>query len=140
MKQLTHQLEIDVRGKGLHDITKFIEHWVEEQALHTGLLTVFIPHTSASLLIQENADPDVLRDLKEFFNRIVPEDERLYRHTTEGRDDMPAHIRSTLTQAHLSIPIRNGRCALGTWQGIYLFEHRTSARRRSIILHLLGEA
>ena len=105
----------------------------------TGLLTVYVRHTSASLTIQENADPDVVRDLGTFFERLVPEDNRLYRHTSEGSDDMPAHIRSALTQTHLSIPINAGRPVLGTWQGIYLFEHRRHAHRRSVAVHVMGE-
>jgi secondary thiamine-phosphate synthase enzyme len=139
MKQAIHQIHIDTRGKGLYDITEPIERWINEQALRTGLLTIFVQHTSASLTIQENADPDVMRDLDDFFARIVPEDERLYRHATEGADDMPAHIRAALTQTHLAIPLHQGRCALGMWQGIYLFEHRIAAKQRSVILHLLGE-
>jgi secondary thiamine-phosphate synthase enzyme len=103
------------------------------------LLTVFIRHTSASLTIQENADPDVIADLNDFFGRIAPEDNRLYRHTIEGADDMPAHIRSALTHTQLSIPVIDGRMSLGTWQGIYVFEHRSSPHRRSVALHLLGE-
>ena len=104
-----------------------------------GLLTIFIQHTSASLTIQENADPDVLSDLDDFFSRLVPDDVRLYRHTAEGADDMPSHIRSALTQTQLGIPVERGRLALGTWQGLYLFEHRTRPHRRHVVLHLLGE-
>src|SRR5690348_8719010 len=104
MKQATHQIQVDTRGKGLYNISARIARWVEEQALRTGLLTVFVQHTSASLTIQENADPDVIRDLNDFFSRLVPEDESLYRHTVEGPDDMPAHIRAALTQTHLSLP------------------------------------
>jgi secondary thiamine-phosphate synthase enzyme len=107
--------------------------------MHTGLLTVFIRHTSASLTIQENADSDVIADLNDFFERIVPEDNRLYRHTIEGSDDMPAHIRAALTQTQLSIPVADGRMCLGTWQGLYVFEHRSSPHRRSVALHLIGE-
>jgi secondary thiamine-phosphate synthase enzyme len=140
MKQATHQIQVDTRGKGLYNISARIARWVEEQALRTGLLTVFVQHTSASLTIQENADPDVIRDLNDFFSRLVPEDESLYRHTVEGPDDMPAHIRAALTQTHLSLPLHQGRLALGTWQGIYLFEHRAAPNRRSVVLHLLGEA
>ena len=114
--------------------------WVREKGIRTGLLTVFVRHTSASLVIQENADPDVMEDLETFFSRLVPEEARLYRHTVEGPDDMPAHIRAALTQAHLSIPVIDGELALGTWQGIYLFEHRSIPHRRSVVLHLVGEA
>jgi len=139
VKQTTHQIYIQTRGKGLYDFTAQIENWVTGQKLQTGLLTVFCQHTSASLVIQENADPDVLSDLADFFGRLVPEDTQLYRHTAEGPDDMTSHIRSALTQTQLSIPIHNGRLALGTWQGVYVFEHRERAHRRSVILHLLGE-
>jgi secondary thiamine-phosphate synthase enzyme len=139
MKQSTHQIHVDTRGQGLYNISGRIERWVDEQSLRIGLLTVFVQHTSASLTIQENADPDVIRDLNDFFSRLVPEDDSLYRHTVEGPDDMPAHIRTALTQTNLSIPLHQGRLALGTWQGIYLFEHRADAHRRSVALHLLGE-
>ena len=139
MRQSIHQLRIDTRGKGLYDFTCQIAAWCREQHIQTGLLTVFVQHTSASLIIQENADPDVIADLNDFFYRIVPEDNRLYRHTVEGADDMPAHIRAALTQSQLSIPIRKGDLVLGDWQGIYLFEHRSHPHRRSVVLHLLGE-
>jgi secondary thiamine-phosphate synthase enzyme len=127
------------RGKGLYDISREIEVWVSRQGLQTGLLTVFIGHTSASLAIQENADPDVLRDLNDFFNRLAPEDDAVYSHAAEGSDDMPAHIRAALTQTQLSIPLVAGRLALGTWQGIYIFEHRARPHERTVVLHLLGE-
>ena len=107
--------------------------------LSTGLLTIFIQHTSASLTIQENADPDVQADLNDFFGRIAPEDNRLYRHTMEGPDDMPAHIRSALTATQLSVPVMSGRMALGTWQGLYVFEHRDGPQRRRLVLHVVGE-
>ena len=139
MKQGSHQIQVSTRGKGLYEITGQVARWVEEQSIRTGLLTVFVQHTSASLTIQENADPDVVRDLNDFFGRIAPEDNRLYRHTVEGPDDMPAHIRAALTQTQLSIPIQSGALALGTWQGIYLFEHRAAAHRRSVVLHAIGE-
>jgi secondary thiamine-phosphate synthase enzyme len=112
---------------------------VRETGLRTGLLTVFIQHTSASLTIQENADPDVIADLNDHLTRLIPEDNKLYRHTIEGPDDMPAHIRTALTGTQLSIPVINGHPALGTWQGIYVFEHRKAHHRRSVVLHLLGE-
>jgi secondary thiamine-phosphate synthase enzyme len=140
VKQSTHQIHVDTRGKGLYEFTDAVERWVEKQAVRTGLLTLFVQHTSASLTIQENADPDVIRDLDDFFARLVPENDPHYRHTIEGPDDMPAHIRAALTQTHLAIPIHEGRLALGTWQGIYLFEHRARSHRRSVALHLLGEA
>jgi secondary thiamine-phosphate synthase enzyme len=116
-----------------------VQQWLRSCRVSTGLLTLFIRHTSASLTIQENADPDVISDLNAFFGRIAPEDSRLYRHTVEGPDDMPAHIRSALTATQLSIPVAGGRMALGTWQGIYVFEHRSAAHRRNVVLHLLGE-
>lgn len=112
---------------------------MQQQNIRSGLLTMFIPHTSASLIIQENADPDVLTDLNQFFNRLVPDGDPLYDHQAEGPDDMPAHIRSALTQTQLSIPIRENRMALGIWQGIYLFEHRVYPHNRNVLLHLLGE-
>src|SRR5437868_13446608 len=139
MRQFTHRIEVPTRGKGLYEFTRGIEAWVRECKVTTGLLTVFVQHTSASLTIQENADPDVVRDLNDFFGRLAPEDNRLYRHTVEGPDDMPAHIRAALTQTHLSVPLDHGRLALGTWQGIYLFEHRIAPHRRTVVLHLLGE-
>jgi secondary thiamine-phosphate synthase enzyme len=133
-------MEVSTRGKGLYDFTVSVERWLAAQNITTGLLTLFIQHTSASLTIQENADPDVIADLNDFFGRIAPEDNRLYRHTVEGPDDMPAHIRAALTQTQLSIPVVRGRMALGIWQGIYVFEHRSSSHRRRIVLHLLGDA
>jgi secondary thiamine-phosphate synthase enzyme len=139
MKQFTHRMHVPTRGKGLYPITTEIEDWTKKQGLGTGLLTVFIQHTSASLTIQENADPDVVRDIAEFFERLAPENAPFYRHTTEGPDDMPAHIRAALTPTQLSIPLTNGSLALGTWQGIYLFEHRANPHRRSVVLHLAGE-
>jgi secondary thiamine-phosphate synthase enzyme len=139
MKQFTHGVEVATRGKGLYPITREIESWAEAQGLRTGLLTAFIQHTSASLTIQENADPDVVRDLDEFFERLAPEGATWYRHTVEGPDDMPAHIRAALTPTQLSIPLVEGRLALGTWQGIYVFEHRSRPHCRSIVLHLAGE-
>ena len=139
LKQASHQIRISTRGKGLYEITGEVAKWLADQSIRSGLLTVFVQHTSASLTIQENADPDVVHDLNTFFGRLVPEDNRLYRHTVEGPDDMPAHIRAALTLTQLSIPVEHGRMALGTWQGVYLFEHRSSAHHRSIVLHLIGE-
>jgi secondary thiamine-phosphate synthase enzyme len=139
VKQLTHQIHIATHGKGLYEFTREIESWLNSEQPQTGLLTVFCQHTSASLVIQENADPDVVADLSDFFSRLVPEDTRLYRHTAEGPDDMTSHIRSALTNTQLSIPIHKNRLALGTWQGIYLFEHRSRPHRRSVILHLLAD-
>ena len=139
MKQAHHRLSLPARGPGLHEVTREIAAWLAEQEVRNGLLTLFVRHTSASLLIQENADPDVQRDLESFFRRLVPEDDRLYRHTAEGPDDMPAHIKGALTQTQLSIPVSDGRLALGTWQGIYFFEHRHAPHRREVALHLIGE-
>jgi secondary thiamine-phosphate synthase enzyme len=134
----THTLEIPTRGKGLYPFTRDAAKWISSTGVQAGLLTLFIQHTSASLVIQENADPDVVLDLADFFERLVPENHPRYRHTAEGPDDMPSHIRSALTQTHLSIPVVQGRMALGTWQGIYLFEHRRSAQSRSVVLQLMG--
>ncbi len=138
MQQFTHRLTVPTSGKGLYEITRPIGQWVAARGVSTGLLTVFVQHTSASLVVQENADPDVVRDLAAFFNRLVPEDLPLYRHTVEGADDMPAHIRAALTLTQLSIPVEDGRMTLGTWQGIYLFEHRAAPHRRVVVLHLMG--
>jgi len=135
----SHQLEIRTRGKGLYPCTHEIAAWVGSTGSQTGLLTIFIQHTSASLIIQENADPDVCRDLKDFFERLAPENDPHYRHTLEGSDDMPSHIRAALTQTHLSIPVIGGRMALGVWQGIYVFEHRSGPQRRNIVLHLTND-
>jgi secondary thiamine-phosphate synthase enzyme len=139
MRQATHRLTVRTRGAGLYDVTRELGSWVGRQQMTTGLLTVFIRHTSASLVVQENADPDVLRDLESFLRRVVPEDDRLYRHTTEGPDDMPAHIRSALTATQLSIPVVDGELALGTWQAVYVFEHRARGYGRELVLHLAGE-
>ena len=139
MRQAQHRISIATRGKAFHEITREVESWLGSTAIRDGLLTVFIPHTSASLLIQENADPDVVHDLENFFRRLAPENSALYRHTMEGPDDMPAHIRAALTQTQLSIPVSGGRLVLGTWQGIYVLEHRTSPHRRNVILHILGD-
>jgi secondary thiamine-phosphate synthase enzyme len=139
VKQFIHQLHIATHGKGLYDFTREIANWLGGHETKTGLLTVYCQHTSASLVIQENADPDVVADLADFFARLVPEDMRLYRHTAEGPDDMTSHIRSALTETQLSIPIQNGKLALGTWQGVYLFEHRVRPHRRSVVLHLLSD-
>jgi secondary thiamine-phosphate synthase enzyme len=139
MRQVTRRLEAPTRGKGLYEITSQIVDWVRESGLKTGILTIFIQHTSASLAIQENADPDVIADLNDHFTRLAPEDDKLYRHTAEGPDDMPAHIRAALTNTQLTIPVLDGRPALGTWQGIYVFEHRRAPHRRKVVLHLLGE-
>ncbi len=132
-------LTVATRGKGLYPFTRAIEDWVSKAGLKNGLLTVFIQHTSCSLVIQENADPDVTLDLRDFFERLVPENDEGYRHTAEGADDMTSHIRSTLTQTSLSIPLISGRLALGTWQGLYVFEHRAHPHQRRVVLQLFGE-
>ena len=139
MRQSATQISVETRGKGLYEITAPVASWFSGQKLSTGLLTVFIRHTSASLTIQENADPDVIVDLEAFFSRLAPENDPIYRHTLEGPDDMPAHVRAALTQTQLSIPIVNGSLQLGTWQGIYVFEHRRHPHRRSVALHLIGD-
>ena len=138
MNAYHHTPQVATRGKGLYPFTPDVTKWVVSTGAQNGLLTVFVQHTSASLVIQENADPDVVLDLADFFERIAPEGDPRYRHTTEGSDDMPAHIRSALTQTSLSIPLIDGRLALGIWQGLYLFEHRSVPFRRSVVLQLLG--
>ncbi len=137
MKQSVHSLEVSTRGQRLYEVTSAVCEWVSQQRVQTGLLTVFCRHTSASLLIQENADPTVRSDIEAYFDRIAPEDGP-YRHNSEGSDDMPAHLKTALTQVQLSIPVIEGVLALGTWQGIYLWEHRTRPHRRELVLHLLG--
>lgn len=139
MRQAGTTITVRTGGQGLVEITRDVENWLRDTGITEGLLTVFVRHTSASLTIQENADPDVRADLEAFFRRLVKEDPSLYRHTVEGPDDMPAHIRSALTLTSLSIPVAGGRPALGTWQGIYLFEHRATPHRREIALHVIGE-
>jgi secondary thiamine-phosphate synthase enzyme len=139
LRQASHQLHVSTRGKGLYEVTSQIENWVAQSGIRNGLLTLFVRHTSASLTIQENADPDVRDDLNAFFERLAPERDPLYSHTTEGPDDMPAHVRSALTQTSVSIPVLDGSPALGTWQGVYVFEHRRSPNRRTVLLHLMGE-
>jgi secondary thiamine-phosphate synthase enzyme len=138
MRQAQHHLTVATGGKGLTEITAPVARWLAGQGIANGLLTLFCRHTSASLVVQENADPDVRTDLEAFFERLVPESGR-YVHSTEGPDDMPAHIRAALTQVSLSIPVSDGRLALGTWQGIYLFEHRRRPHRRDVVLHLIGD-
>lgn len=139
MRQTLHHLSVATTGQRLYEITASVRSWVAEQGIGQGLLTLFIHHTSASLLIQENADPRVQDDLNAFFRKLVSEDLRHYTHTQEGPDDMPAHIRAALTTTHLSIPVVAGQPDLGRWQGIYLYEHRARGRERRITLHLLGE-
>ena len=139
MKQFSKQFSIPAQGRKLYDITPQVLAWANALGFITGLLTLYIQHTSASLLINENYDADVLVDMEAFFNRLVPDGDSLFIHTTEGADDMPAHIRSALTQTSLSIPIINNKVALGQWQGIFLFEHRLEAMTRRVLLHALGE-
>lgn len=138
MRQATTEFTIPTPGQGLHDITTHVKDWVAQTRIDTGLLTLFIRHTSVSLLIQENAAPAARRDLERYFAKIAPESSA-YEHDDEGPDDMPAHLRAALTATSLSIPVIGGRTALGTWQGIYLFEHRQAAHRRHVVLHVIGE-
>jgi secondary thiamine-phosphate synthase enzyme len=139
LRQFFHELTIATRGRGLYEFTRDVEKWLAQNKFNDGLLTIHLQHTSASLLIQENADPDVRRDLEAFFKRLVPDGDALFIHTAEGDDDMPAHIRTALTTVNLSIPVRAGRPALGTWQGIYLWEHRTHPHMRRLAWHFIGE-
>ena len=139
MRQFTDILLVSTRGRGLVEITRDILIWLKPYGVQAGLLTLFCRHTSAGLLIQENAAPDVRADLETFFDHLAPEGAARYRHTDEGADDMPAHIRTALTGVQVAIPVLQGRLALGTWQGVYLFEHRRSPHRREIALHLIGE-
>src|SRR5689334_22945141 len=139
MLQSFHELRIQTRGRGFYEITDNVTNWLSEKDFQNGLLTLHLHHTSASLLIQENADPDVRRDLETFFSRLVPDGDRMFIHTAEGDDDMPAHIRTALTAVNVSIPVIHGALALGTWQGIYLWEHRHAAHSRKIAAHVFGE-
>ncbi len=139
MKQFSHTLTLATSGMGLYEFTDEAARWLAQTHVREGLLTVFVQHTSASLLIQENADPEVQRDLERFFKRLVPLGDPLFRHTSEGPDDMPAHVRAALTATSLGIPIQNGRMALGTWQGLYLYEHRTAPHRRKVVMQVIGE-
>lgn len=138
MQQFTTRFTLRTQGQGLYEFTREVQKWVRDSGLETGLLTLFCQHTSASLTIQENADPDVQLDLTEFYARLVPEHMGWLRHTMEGPDDMPAHIKSALTDVSLSIPVLDGGAALGTWQGIYVFEHRSHPHTRTIVAHLSG--
>ena len=139
MKQHTTEISVSTRGRGFIEVTPQVVSWVREQKITTGLLTVFVRHTSASLIVQENADSDVLRDMETFFRDLVRDGNPKYHHVLEGPDDMSAHIRSALTQTSLAVPVMGGIPALGTWQGIYLYEHRTRGHHRTLALHLLGE-
>ena len=139
MRQHFYELVISTRGRGLYEFTRDVEKWLAQNQFRDGLLTLHVRHTSASLLIQENADPDVRRDLETFFKRLVPDGDALFVHTAEGDDDMSAHIRTALTAVNLSLPVRAGRPLLGTWQGIYLWEHRKHPHSRRVTLHFIGE-
>jgi len=139
LRQAIHELALPTRGRGFYEFTDAVQEQVASSGFKTGLATIHLQHTSASLLIQENADPEVRRDFERFFARLVPDGEPLFEHTSEGVDDMPAHIRTALTRVNLIIPIVGARLALGTWQGIYLWEHRLQPHRRRITIHLLGE-
>jgi len=139
MKQASQTLAIRTSGRQFYDVTQKVLDWVNESDFKEGLLTLYVQHTSASLLINENYDPDVLVDLESFFERLVPDGDPLFIHTAEGKDDMPAHIRTALTQTSLSIPIEQGKVALGQWQGIFLYEHRYQSHDRRILMHVIGE-
>jgi secondary thiamine-phosphate synthase enzyme len=139
LRQACHELTLATRGRGLYEFTTEVEAWIAREKFRTGLVTLHLKHTSASLLIQENADPDVRTDLENFFKRLVPDGDPLFLHTCEGADDMPAHVRTALTTVNLSLPLQQGRLALGTWQGIYLWEHRRAAHSRRVALHFIGE-
>jgi secondary thiamine-phosphate synthase enzyme len=138
-RQSFHELAISTRGRGLYEFTREVEKWIEQNQFHDGLLTLHLQHTSASLLIQENASPDVRRDFEAFFARLVPDGDPIFEHTLEGDDDMPAHVRTALTTVNLSLPVRHGEMALGTWQGIFLWEHRVHGHSRRVALHFIGE-
>lgn len=138
LRHAARALQVATRGRGLVDLTADVQEFVRGAGARDGLCTVFVHHTSASLLITENADPEVHRDLERFFSRLVPDGDKLFRHDAEGPDDMPAHVRCALTQTSLSIPVRDGRCDLGTWQGIYLWEHRHAAHQRRVTLTVIG--
>lgn len=139
MRQVHHTLDVRTTGRGLFDVTGKIAGWLEQQGARDGLCTVFLQHTSASLVVQENADPDVRADLERFFARLVPDGDPMFAHDAEGPDDMPAHVRAALTATHLSVPVAGGRLRLGTWQAVYVFEHRRAPHRRSLALHYLGD-
>ena len=139
MKQIFHEIKINTKGQGLYDFTQQTISWLSSQNIINGMLNINILHTSASLVIQENADQDVLSDLKTFFDKLVPMDNKLYKHTTEGKDDMPAHIKSALTNNHLTLSFKNKELMLGTWQGLYLFEHRIVNHTRVLSHHFIGD-
>ncbi len=138
MKQIFSEITMETKGQGLYNFTNKTLNWLNKQKINNGILNINILHTSASLVIQENADPDVLHDLKFFFDKLVPMDNKLYKHTTEGKDDMPAHIKSTLTNNQITLSIKDKKLILGTWQGLYLFEHRLEKHTRILSHHLIG--
>ena len=139
MKQIFSEIIMETKGQGLYNFTDKTLNWLDKQRINNGILNINILHTSASLVIQENADPDVLYDLNNFFDKLAPMDNKLYKHTTEGKDDMPAHIKSALTNSHLTLSVKNSRIILGTWQGLYLFEHRLENQTRKISHHFIGD-
>ena len=139
MQQIFHEIKIKTKGQGLYNFTEQTLNWLKKQKINNGILNINILHTSASLVIQENADPDVLYDLKNFFDKLAPMDNKLYKHTTEGKDDMPAHIKSALTNNHLTLSVKNKQLVLGIWQGLYLFEHRLVQYKRTLSHHLIGD-
>jgi len=139
MQQVFEEIKINTEGQGFYNFTENTLDWINKQKIQNGILNINILHTSASLVIQENADPDVLHDLKNFFHKLVPMDQKLYKHTTEGKDDMPAHIKSSLTNNQLTLSLKNKKLILGTWQGLYLFEHRLESQTRILSHHLIGD-
>jgi len=139
MQQVFNEIKINTKGQGLYDFTEKTISWLNNQKIKNGMLNINILHTSASLIVQENADPDVLHDLKNFFDKLAPMDNKLYQHTTEGKDDMPAHIKSALTNSQLTLSLKDKKLILGTWQGLYLFEHRLEEHTRVLNHHLIGE-
>lgn len=140
LKQALHELSVATRGRGLYEFTEQVEDWLVQNKFQNGLLTLHLRHTSASLLIQGNADPTVCSDLERFFARLVPDGDSIFQHTVEGEDDMPAHVRTALTVVNLSIPVSRGRMVLGTWQGIYVWEHRRASHSRKVTVHFIGES
>jgi secondary thiamine-phosphate synthase enzyme len=139
MQQKTHQITVSTHGRKLYDITSEVVSWAKASGIKTGMMTLYIQHTSASLLINENYDHDVLVDMEAFFSRLIPDGDPLFIHTVEGPDDMPAHVRTALTQTHLSIPLLDGKAALGQWQGVFLYEHRHVPGKRRVLFHVIGE-
>jgi len=139
MQQIFHEIQVNTNGQGLYNFTEETVSWLDNQKIKNGILNINILHTSASLVIQENADPDVLKDLIFFFDKLAPMNNKLYKHTTEGKDDMPAHIKTALTNNHLTLSLKNKKLILGTWQGLYLFEHRLEKQKRMLSHHIMGD-